>query len=114
MVRVRTYRVSCAGQGCEAFVEVAFERDRDVRSPEGRPDLEPSYLEIFNQVAAEPRKSFELVGTQVVDLSLIASVERREAPSTPVGEPTAKRLSLMARGYWVEVVAPDDEDGIIG
>jgi len=85
MVRVHTYRVSCADQGREAFVEVAVERDRDVWSPEGRPDLEAGRLEIPDPVAAKPGKPLELVGTQVVDLGLAAGVERREAPSTPVG-----------------------------
>ncbi len=94
MVRVHTYFVSDAGQRCKTFVEVTGERDCDMRSPEGGPDLEPSLLQINDPVAAQQGKPFELVGAQVIDFSIIASIERREPPSTPIGEPAAKRLRL--------------------
>lgn len=114
MVRVRADFVSRADQGRETFIEVAGERNGDVRSPEGWPDLEPSILEINDPVAAQQGKPFKLVGAQVVDFGVIAGVERREPPPTPIGEPAAERLGLMAGGHRVEVVAPDNEDGIIG
>ena len=43
-VRVRPNFVSYTGQGRKTSVEVTSERDGDMRSPEGGPDLEPSLL----------------------------------------------------------------------
>ena len=113
MVRVRTDFVSYTDQRRQTFVEVTGERDGDMRGPEGGPDLEPGLLQIDDSVAAQQGKPFELVGAQVIDFGVIASIERREPLPTPIGEP-AKCLRLTAQGRGVEVVAPDNEDGIIG
>ena len=75
MIRVYTDFVSHTGQRCKTFVEVTGERDGDMRSPEGGPDLEPNLLQIDDPVATQQGKPFELVGTQVIDFSIIASIE---------------------------------------
>ncbi len=96
MVRVHPDFVSDTDQRRKTFVEVIGERDGDMRSPKSGPDPEPSLLQIDDPVAAQQGKPFELVGAQVIDFGIIASIERREPPPTPIGEPAAKRLGLTA------------------
>jgi hypothetical protein len=92
MVRVHPDFVSHTGQRRKTVVEVTGERDGDMRSPEGGPDLEPSLLQIDDPVAAQQGEPFELVGAQVIDFSIIARIERR-SPHLPQSENRRRNAS---------------------
>lgn len=56
------------------LAEIAGEGDRDVRSPEGRHDIEASQLQVSDPEETERRQPLELVDGQVVNLGIAPRV----------------------------------------
>ncbi len=100
MVGVGALFVYGGGQAHKSRVEVAGERERDVRCSEGRHDLEADGFQIRDPVDGESGEPFELIGGEVVDLGVVAGVEGREAPAVPLGVAAANTPA-----WWREAAA---------
>jgi hypothetical protein len=75
MVRVVSLVVIGNAEPVQSDLQVAVERDRQVRRPEGRHDLESCRLQHRRPIEAKEREPLELVAGEVVNVGVGAGVE---------------------------------------
>lgn len=114
MVGVGPLVMVSSSETVDPDIQVAVERECDVRRPERGHDLEPSRFEHLWPVQPQDREVLEPIGGQVVDIGVAASVERRESPPTPVGEPATEVHGLQLRRTVDEIVAAHDDQRVRG
>ena len=87
---------------------------RDVRTAEGRDDLDAGALEGFALEDDDGGEAHEAGLTDDIDLGVVLGFERRDAVAAPVREPFVEPRGVLGEQRRVELVTPDDESAVAG